>query len=423
MAETKSDARYKWVMLGLLAFTYFLMHATRQIFNASLPDIKASLPGTSDAQWGFTRTAFLFAYGLAVPLAGIAADMLRRKWVVVVGALLFSASVLGTGFVDGFIGMLVMYGLMNGIGQCMIPASSSSLIAQYHHETRSTALSIYQTGLYFGIIVSSVLAGFLGGHSQEGWRWAFWGFGALGVVWTVVLCVFMRDTPPLLLNHRAGEMERASFKEACLAMISKPTAVLLTIAFGLLVFGSNCFRTFMPLFLRIPVAEGGFGLEGGSAAFHAVFWFYVGSFIGIASGARLSDRLVYRFPAIRINMLWIGLALSAPAMAAMVYMPNLWLCCFMMFIFGIGGGFFDCSLYSGLFEVVAPRYRAAAMGVYLCGAFIIGSPATAVLGYVGQHFSYQHGIAMFGGTYAIAAIAVIAARVFFFHHDRIDQAQ
>ena len=423
MAETKSDARYKWVMLGLLAFTYFLMHATRQIFNASLPDIKASLPGTSDAQWGFTRTAFLFAYGLAVPLAGIAADMLRRKWVVVVGALLFSASVLGTGFVDGFIGMLVMYGLMNGIGQCMIPASSSSLIAQYHHETRSTALSIYQTGLYFGIIVSSVLAGFLGGHSQEGWRWAFWGFGAIGVVWTVVLCVFMRDTPPLLLNHRAGEMERASFKEACLAMISKPTAVLLTIAFGLLVFGSNCFRTFMPLFLRIPVAEGGFGLEGGSAAFHAVFWFYVGSFIGIASGARLSDRLVHRFPAIRINMLWIGLALSAPAMAAMVYMPNLWLCCFMMFVFGIGGGFFDCSLYSGLFEVVAPRYRAAAMGVYLCGAFIIGSPATAVLGYVGQHFSYQHGIALFGGTYAIAAIAVIAARVFSFHHDRIDQAQ
>lgn len=417
--ERPEGKNYKWLLLGLLAFTYFLMHATRQIFNASLPDIKASLPGTSDAQWGFTRTAFLFAYGLAVPLAGIAADMLRRKWVVVVGAFLFSASVLGTGFVDGFVGMLIMYGLMNGIGQCMIPASSSSLIAQYHHETRSTALSIYQTGLYFGIIVSSVLAGFLGGHSQEGWRWAFWGFGAIGVVWTVVLCVFMRDTPPLLMNHRASEFERASFKEACLAMISKPTAVLLTVAFGLLVFGSNCFRTFMPLFLRIPAAEGGFGLEGGSAAFHAVFWFYVGSFIGIASGARLSDRLVHRFPAIRINMLWIGLALSAPAMAAMVYMPNLWLCCVMMFVFGIGGGFFDCSLYSGLFEVVAPRYRAAAMGVYLCGAFLIGCPATAVLGYVGQHFSYQHGIAMFGGTYAIAAVAVIIARVRFFKSDHI----
>ena len=44
----------------------------------------------------------------------------------------------------------------------------------------------------------------------------------------------------------------------------------------------------------------------------------------------------------------------------------------------------------------------------------------AVLGYVGQHFSYQHGIAMFGGTYAIGAIAVLAARVFFFRRDRVE---
>lgn len=421
MEMKKESKNYKWVMLGLLAVTYFLMHASRQIFNASLPDIKSSLPGTSDAEWGFTRTAFLFSYGLIVPFAGIAADMLRRKWVVVVGAFMFSISVLGTGFVDGFMGMLVMYGLLNGIGQCMIPASSSSLIAQYHHETRSTALSIYQTGLYFGIILSSVLAGWLGGISQDGWRYAFWGCGAVGIVWVFALAFMLKDTPPLMQNHRAGEFERASFKEACLAMVSRPTALLLTFAFGMLVFGSNCFRTFMPLFLRTSVEEGGFAMSAGSAAFHAVFWFYVGSFIGIGTGARLSDRLAHRFPGIRINMLIFGLAISAPAMAAMVYMPNLQLCCLSMFVFGIGGGLFDCSLYSGLFEVVAPRYRAAATGVYLCGAFLIGSPATAVLGYVGQHFSYQHGIAIFGGTYAMGAIAVLLARLVFFNRDRVPQ--
>ena len=417
--DDRKDARYKWVMLALLAFTYFLMHATRQVFNASLPDIKASLPGTSDAEWGFTRTAFLFAYGLAVPLAGIAADMLRRKWVVVAGALLFSASVFGTGYVDGFVGMLVMYGLLNGIGQCMVPASASSLIAQYHHETRSTALSIYQTGLYFGIIVASALAGWLGSVSADGWRYAFWGFGAIGILWTLALCFFLRDTPPLVQNKAAGGEERASFKEAALAMVSRPTAILLTFAFGMLVFGSNCFRTFLPLFMRQGPELGGFSLSPASAALHSVVWFYIGSFIGIATGARLSDRLAHRFPAIRINMLIIGLAISAPAMAAMVYMPNLWLCCLMTFVFGLGGGFFDCSLYSGLFEVVAPRYRAAAMGVDLCGAFLIGCPATAVLGYVGQHFSYQHGIAMFGGTYAIGAVAVLVARVFFFRRDAV----
>ena len=250
--ETRNDKHYKWVMLGLLAFTYFLMHATRQVFNASFTDIKASLPGPTDAQWGFTRTAFLFAYGLAVPLAGIAADMLRRKWVVVVGALLFSLSVFGTGYVDGFVGMLVMYGLFNGIGQCMIPASASSLIAQYHTETRSTALSIYQTGLYFGIILASALAGWFSSIAADGWRWGFWGFGAVGVAWTVALMFLLRDTPPLV---KKGGDERASFKDAALAMVSKPTALLLTFAFGMLVFGSNCFRTFLPHFMRQAQAE------------------------------------------------------------------------------------------------------------------------------------------------------------------------
>ncbi len=421
------DRNYKWILLGLLTVTYFLMHGSRQIFNASLPDIKHSLPGTSDAEWGLTRTVFLLSYGLVVPFAGIAADMFRRKWVLVLGALLFSVGVFFTGYVDGFVGMLVMYGLMNGIGQCMIPSSCSSLIAQHHTETRSTALSIYQSGLYVGVILSSLLAGLLSGIGSDGWRYAFWGFGAFGAVWAILLAMGLRDTPPLHCMHSEhhhsgaehGLTVRPSFRDACLAMVSKPTALCLTFAFGMLVFGSNCFRTFMPLFLRQSPAEGGFALTATSAAFHGVFWFYVGSFLGIAAGARLSDRLARRFPAIRIDVMIVGMLISAPAMAAMVYMPNLWLCCFMTFLFGLGGGLFDCSLYSGLFEVVAPHYRAAATGVYLCGAFLIGCPATAVLGYVGQHFSYQHGIALFGGTYLLGGLAILLARTAFFRRDRV----
>lgn len=413
--EEKDSGRYKWIMLGLLAFTYFLMHAARQIFNASLPQIKAELPGTSDAEWGLSRTVFLLSYGLMVPFAGIAADLLRRKWVIIVGTLLFAGSVFFTGWVGGFISMLVMYGLFNGVGQCMIPASCSSLIAQYHVKTRSTALSIYQIGLYFGVIIASSVSGWLGSISEGGWRWAFWGFGAIGLIWVVVLFFFLRDTPPIKTNA-SGEDE-ASFKEAALAMVSKPSALLLTFAFGMLVFGSNCFRTFMPLFM---FKEGGYGISMASAAFHGVFWFYLGSFLGIFSGARFSDRFSSMRPGLRLEIMALGLFLSAPTMAAMVYMPSLAWCCVMMFLFGVGGGFFDCNLYAGLFEVVAPRYRAAATGVYLCGAFIVGCPATAVLGYVGQHFSYQQGIAIFGGTYLIGAIAVFLARAVFYRKDRVE---
>ena len=79
--EEKNDSTYKWVMLALLAVTYFLMHGARQVFNASLPQIQQDLAGhgATDTQLGLSRTYFLFAYGCMVPFAGIAADFFRRK--------------------------------------------------------------------------------------------------------------------------------------------------------------------------------------------------------------------------------------------------------------------------------------------------------------------------------------------------------
>ena len=402
-------------MLGMLAVTYFLMHASRQVFNASLPQIKVDLAshGATDAQLGLSRTYFLFAYGCMVPFAGIAADFFRRKWVIVIGTLLFSTSVFFTGFAESMLMLFIMYGFMNGIGQCMIPGAASSLIAQYHTETRSTALSIYQSALYVGVLISSVLAGWLGGSSSSGWRISFWAFGGVAIVWMLVLAVFLRNTPALKVHD---EEVKPKFTDALKAFCSKPSAYLLTFAFGMLVFGSNCFRTWMPAFMQ----KAGWGLTPGSAAFHAVFWFYLGSFIGIALGARLSDRLSVKRRGIRLTIMAIGLALSAPTMAGMVLVPTLWLSCIMMFLFGLGGGFFDCNLYAGLFDVVAPRYRSAAMGFYLSGAFFIGCPATAVLGWVGHNYSLQTGMALFGGTYALGAIAIFIARAFFFRRDHVE---
>lgn len=415
VTEKTESKSYKWVLLGLLWVTYFLLHGTRQIYNAALPQIKADFAGHgTDAQFGLVRTAFLFSYALMVPFMGLAADFFKRKWVIVIGTAMFSLSVFFTGYVDSLVMMFVMYGLLNGVGQCMIPGACSSLIAQYHVKTRSTALSIYQSALYVGIILCSVAAGWLGSLGSGGWRWAFWISGGMGVVWLVLLAVFLRDTPQQAANM-ARSLKWRHLKVACMALWERPTGILLTFAFGMLVFGSNCFRTWMPAYLQQSVA----GITPAAAAFHSVFWFYVGSFFGISVGARVSDRMSERRPGVRLEVMFSGLALSAPAMAAMVYMPNLTLSCLMMFFFGIGGGLFDANLYAGLFDVIVPRFRAAAMGMYLAGAFLIGCPATAVLGWVGERFSLQAGMAIFGGTYALAALAVLIARVFFVKRDFI----
>lgn len=117
---------YKWIMLLLISAAYFLAQGTRQIYAAVLPDIKASFgDGVSDASMGLVGSAFTLAFGIVIPFAGLAADFFRRKWIIVAGGLLFGTGILISGFASGLGMLLVAYGVMNGIGQSLMPPTIS----------------------------------------------------------------------------------------------------------------------------------------------------------------------------------------------------------------------------------------------------------------------------------------------------------
>ena len=123
---------YKWVMLALVSAAYFLAQGSRQIYAAVLPDIKAALGGNvSDTSLGLVGSAFTWAFGIMMPFAGLAADFFRRKWILVIGSLLFSIGILLSGFASGIGLLLIAYGIMNGVGQSLMPPCNSSLIGQF----------------------------------------------------------------------------------------------------------------------------------------------------------------------------------------------------------------------------------------------------------------------------------------------------
>ena len=165
---------YKWGMLALVSAAYFLAQGTRNVYGAVLPSIGADL-GLSNAARGAVATAFFATFGLMIPLAGFFADFFRRKWTIVAGMALFSSAILATGFANGFLMLLIAYGVVNSLGQCLMPPSNSSLIGQLHVETRSRAFAVYQTTFYVGIVVCCCVGGGLAGLGAGGWRWAFKG--------------------------------------------------------------------------------------------------------------------------------------------------------------------------------------------------------------------------------------------------------
>ena len=409
MNENTNQNGYKWLALALLWVAFFLQQGTRQVFSATLSSIQGSL-GVTSAQIGLVATVFTFAYGLSVPFAGVAADLLNRKWMVVSGVFVFCLGIFASGFVAALGLLIVTYGLLNGFGQSFYYPSATSIIGQLHKETRATALSILQMGLYTGIIGCSAAAGFLAESGADGWRTAFRIFGGIGILWAVALAFLLRDTKP---SVNGGEtcspsekpVEKPSLKEAFAVFIANPSAVLLAVGLGMMIYVDVGFKTWMPSHL-----ESTFGVAKRSAALNAVLWHYLGAFVGVTLGGRFSDRLVAKRPSVRMETNMIGLACAVPFIVWMAYAPSLVVCGVAMALFGIFRGVYDSNLMASLFDIIPSRYHASGAGIMLCFGFVFGSTSPVVLGLLKEQFSSSAGLASLAAFYLAGAAVILAAR-------------
>ena len=411
---------YKWFLLLFLWVAFFLHQGTRQIYNAILPQIQGSF-GVDSVKMGIVGTVFTLTYGICAPFSGFASDMLRRKWMLIAGLAVFCSGIFISGWVSSIGMMIVFYGLLNGAGQAFYYPPACSLLGQLHENTRATALAIHQTALYAGIVICSCVSGLfaeipsetIAGKTINGWQFPFIIFGGIGILWAIMLMFVMRDTKPVA--NASGAVEKASFKDALLVVIRKPSAIMLALGFGMMIYVDCGFKTWMPTFLQEH-----FKMEASSAATNAVIWHYVGAFFGVMIGGRITDKLASTRKTVRFEANIIGLLCGAPFIFFMANTTSQALCFVAMLCFGLCRGIYDSNLFASLFDVVAPRYRASASGLMLCFAFIIGSTSPMVLGWMRDNFGMGYGIASLSGFYIIGGLIILCARNFFFARDRVE---
>ena len=408
---------YKWRALALLWVAFFLQQGTRQIFGATLTSIQGSL-GASAAAIGVVATVFTFAYGLSVPFAGAAADLFNRKWMVVSGVFVFCLGIFASGFVSSLGLMIVSYGILNGFGQSFYYPSATSIIGELHKETRATALSILQMGLYAGIIGCSAASGWLAESGAEGWRIPFKVFGGIGILWAVVLALGLQgksldrinkadkisetNNP---VNHVNPVQNKPTLKEAFKVFAGNPSTLLLAAGLGMMIYVEIGFKTWMPSHLSET-----FGMAEGSAALNAVLWHYLGAFVGVTLAGRISDRLVAHRPSVRMETNIIGLALGVPFIVWMAYAPSPMTCGIAMAIFGVFRGVYDSNLMASLFDIIPQKYHASGAGLMLSCAFVFGSTSPVVLGFVKDSFSSTAALASLAAFYLVGAVVIAIAR-------------
>lgn len=416
---------YRWEMVGLLWIAFFLHQADRAVYNVVLPKLKVDLQLT-DEQLGLVVLVFTWIYGLMVPLAGYAGDVVRRKWIICGSLLFWSTTTVFTG-VSRSLGQLIVFrGVSTGAGEAFYYPAANSLIGQIHHKTRALAMGIHQTANYTGIIAAGLIAGYIADH--YGWREAFYLFGSLGIVWSLVLVVRLRHAPrpgdvvdeevsaeqagAVASDPPAPAVEPIPLAVVLREVLRKPTFWVLCLAFGGHQFAMIGFLTWIPTFLheqyQLSLAEAGFW----SMASH-----HVAAMIGVLIGGRLSDHWALRRSAARMETEVLGLLLGVPFIYLMGRADQLWVCYLGMAGFGLARGIYDSNLFAAQFDVIPPRLRSSSVGLMLAFGFIVGGVGPYLLGWVKQHYDLARGISLLSLAYLLAGVVMLVGLKLFFARD------
>ena len=371
-AKTTKGSWYKWEVLLLLWMAYLLNQADRQVFNTVLPAIRDAL-NLTDTSIGLIATIFNLCYAMMVPLGGWAGDRFSRKWVVTIAILFWSVATMFTGLATGVIMLILLRSVATGGGEAFFGPANYSLLGQYHKETRARAMSIHQTAYYIGVILAGWLAGLIA--DKLGWQYSFIIFGAVGVIWGIIMAIRLKDKKDDNEEAAAKEDNKVGILDGFKVVFTTPTALMLTIGFSGLIFVITGFMTWVPAFLQEE-----FGQSQAAAGFNSMFYTYVAAFIGVLLAGSLSDKFAAKSNKARMMLQAFGLVAGAVFLFIMGSSTTLWI----LYLSFAGCGFFraflDANTYTVLYDVTPSHLHASCSSAMITTGFAVGALAPVVLG-------------------------------------------
>ena len=197
-----SKNRYPWILVGLLWVVALLNYLDRQMLATMKPSMQIDIQELQSAtNFGYLMAVFLWIYGLVSPFAGVVADRVNRKWLITISLFIWSGVTMAMGYAKTFDQLYWLRALM-GVSEALYIPAGLALIAEHHTDkTRSLAVGIHMTGLYLG----QALGGFGATIAARfSWNQTFWIFGLIGMVYSLVLIVFLKEDKRPAVSVPAG---------------------------------------------------------------------------------------------------------------------------------------------------------------------------------------------------------------------------
>ena len=436
---------YKWAMLAMLSCAFFFHQADRALFGLLTIPIQEEL-GLTDVQIGWINTVLSWTLAGMAFVAGPVGDRFSRKWIITLSLLSWSLMTFMMGFVGdwrlfGFVipaFFVVMFfrSVATGVGESFYGPCYPPLIATFHKETRSIALSIHQGALYFGLMTSGVITAWALGILGT-WRHVFMVFGGAGFALGVFFIFALRDTSAEAdgSDNEKGRSDQThpdsrtrkfddsiidshpSFFSGLVYFAKKPSAWCAMSGFVAIVFVNNAYLFWAPKFMAMK-----FGTSVGAAGTQTMLYHHLFAFLAIMAGGLLTDRFVKRMPRFRLGFQIVSLLCGAPCLVLVGLSDAAATMVALTAAYGVFRGFFEVNTHASLFDVIPPQYRSTSVGIFTVFAFFFGGLSGVVMGAMSQRYGvrgFEVGFALMGGAYVLGALLMMVSFFVTFRRDRI----
>ncbi|MDO4707446.1 MAG: MFS transporter [Porphyromonadaceae bacterium] len=394
---------YPWLVVGLLWIVALLNYMDRQMLStmkdAMSIDIEELRSATS---FGYLMAAFMWIYGLASPLAGLVADRLSRKWLIVGSLFVWSLVTLLMGFTHNFSTLYALRAIM-GVSEALYMPAALALIADFHTgRSRSLAIGIHMTGLYVG----QALGGFGASLSQMfTWHDTFFYFGLAGSVYAVLLAFLLREAPTREAEQTV-QKDATSPLRSFLEIFRTPAFWVILLFFTATSLPGWATKNWLPTLFATNL-----DIEMTDAGPWATITITLASFVGVFLGGAMSDRWVRTQLKGRVYTSAIGLMLMAPALMLLGFGHSFVTVAGGAIIFGLGLGLFDTNNMPIVCQFFPGRLRSTVYGLMNMSGVLAGAYITQLLGKsmdgnnLGESFAY-----LAFGIIVVAIIQLVGLR-------------
>jgi MFS family permease len=366
--------------LVLLTALNFVNYIDRYI----LPGVQEQVKGEfhlSDAQIGSLTLWFMVAYMATSPVTGWLGDRFPRKPMIVIAALFWSSINLLTAAVHSYDSLNLRHAAL-GVGEASFGIFAPALLADFYEpEQRNRVLTIFNVAIPVGAALGYLTGGIVGEHF--GWRASFIVSAVPGIIFALLIAVFMREPERGASQHEKAHLERGMV----LTLARNPAYLCSVLGYAAVTFSLGGISWWMPSFLQ---------RVGGRSQSSAAFVMGAITVVAGLGGTVLGGWIAQRWSHTSAKALYL-----VPAISSGIAVPPALLCFFgppaytlqglavaVFFIF-LGTG----PVNAATVNAVRPEIRATALAGQLFLIHALGDAISPrIIGVVSDHSNLNMGL-------------------------------